>query len=136
MSPGKYAREKLGNNIHHWINNAGSVAYKRKSILDLEANDLKQVVETNMLGTMYCCKVAIDLMKSQTIKGNSEECSLNSEKNLLRYCSEESLPSDTSHFFVPFLSKLFSSVLSSAPQETYMSWMVLEWMEGRQTGAV
>lgn len=115
MSTGKFAKEKLGKNIHHWINNAGSVAYKRKSILDLEANDLKQVVETNMLGTMYCCKVAIDLMKSQSIKGKSEECSLASEKNLLHHFSEESLPSDTSHFFIPFLTVLFSSVLSSPP---------------------
>lgn len=90
-SAGKYAKEKLGNNIHHWINNAGSVAYKRKSILDLEADDLKQVVETNMLGTMYCCKVAIDLMKSQPIKGKSDEQYFDTGKYLLRYCSIGSL---------------------------------------------
>lgn len=73
VSKGKFAKEKLGKNIHYWINNAGSVAYKRKSIIDLEAEDLKQVVETNMLGTMYCCKVAIDLMKTQPEKGTSTQ---------------------------------------------------------------
>ena len=37
--------------------------------MELEPEDLKQVIGTNMLGTMYCCKVAINLMKEQKAKG-------------------------------------------------------------------
>ena len=73
---GKFAKDNLGDSIDFWINNAGSVAYKRKSIVDLEPDDLKQVIGTNMLGTMYCCKVAIDLMKNQKSKGKEALCIL------------------------------------------------------------
>ena len=67
---GLFAKEKLGNQIDFWINNAGSVAYKRKAILDLNPSDLAEVVNTNLLGTMYCCKVAIQIMKNQNKIGN------------------------------------------------------------------
>jgi chlorophyll(ide) b reductase len=66
---GKFAKEMLGE-IDFWVNNAGSVAYKRRPILELEPDDLKRVVDTNLLGTMYCCKVAIDMMKEQSKVGH------------------------------------------------------------------
>ena len=65
----KYAKAKL-EDINIWINNAGSVAYKRRPLLDLQPGDIEEVISTNLLGSMYCCKAAINVMKSQAVTGH------------------------------------------------------------------
>ena len=64
-----YSVEKLGD-IDIWINNAGSVAYQRKTIMDLDPQDIQQVVNTNLLVTIFGCKAAIEVMKSQSKMGH------------------------------------------------------------------
>jgi chlorophyll(ide) b reductase len=64
-----YSKKKFGT-IDIWINNAGSVAYQRKTIMDLSSEDIKEVVETNLLGSIYGCKAAIEIMKTQKTYGH------------------------------------------------------------------
>lgn len=66
---GDFAKQTL-EDIDIWINNAGSVAYKRQPLLELSPQDIAQVIDTNLLGTMYCCKVASTLMRGQFGNGH------------------------------------------------------------------
>ena len=65
----EFSVQKLGE-IDVWINNAGSVAYQRKTIMDLDPKDIEQVVQTNLLGTIFGCKAAIEVMRSQNKRGH------------------------------------------------------------------
>ena len=48
-----------------WVNNAGSNAYKRIPIYEQDAADVAVVVDTNLKGTLLCCREAILRMKDQ-----------------------------------------------------------------------
>jgi chlorophyll(ide) b reductase len=67
LALGEFAERSLSGGLDIWINNAGSVAYQRKALMDLTADDLSQVVGTNMLGTMFGCKVAIEVMRRRRL---------------------------------------------------------------------
>jgi NAD(P)-dependent dehydrogenase (short-subunit alcohol dehydrogenase family) len=54
--------------IDIWINNA-AVATDRVVLADLPAEQLKATVDTNLLGTLYGCQVAIAGMRTQTRGG-------------------------------------------------------------------
>lgn len=60
--------------MHHMrpnrINNAGTNAYKYGPLLESEDEDLEAIVDTNVLGVMLCCKVAIDRMRQQPAGGH------------------------------------------------------------------
>jgi chlorophyll(ide) b reductase len=47
------------------VNNAGSNAYKYGPLLEAGDDELRSIVETNVLGVMLCCKTAIQLMAKQ-----------------------------------------------------------------------
>ncbi|CAK0785209.1 hypothetical protein CVIRNUC_008415 [Coccomyxa viridis] len=64
-----YARDTLGT-VDLWINNAGSNAYKYKTLSESTDADLIRIVETNVLGTMLGCKEAIRIMREQTAGGH------------------------------------------------------------------
>jgi len=66
-----FAADNLGV-VDIWINNAGTNAYSFKPLVETDAGDLKEVVETNTLGLMFCMKEAINLMRSQK-RGSDEE---------------------------------------------------------------
>ncbi|KIY93772.1 chlorophyll(ide) b reductase [Monoraphidium neglectum] len=51
----RFAQDRFGR-IDLWINNAGTNAYKYGPLLDSDDEDLAQIVETNVLGVMRCCK--------------------------------------------------------------------------------
>lgn len=52
------------------INNAGSNAYSFKPLAEASDEDLIQVVTTNTLGLMICCREAINLMQNQPRGGH------------------------------------------------------------------
>ncbi|KAF3796140.1 Chlorophyll(ide) b reductase [Nymphaea thermarum] len=64
-----FAQEKL-NHIDVWINNAGSNAYSYKPLTETSDEDLMEVVTTNTLGLMLCCREAIKMMASQRRGGH------------------------------------------------------------------
>ncbi|XP_048135474.1 chlorophyll(ide) b reductase NOL, chloroplastic isoform X3 [Rhodamnia argentea] len=64
-----YAQEKL-KYIDIWINNAGSNAYSYKALAESSDEDLLEVVTTNSLGLMLCCREAIKMMLSQPRGGH------------------------------------------------------------------
>ncbi|GAB2287522.1 hypothetical protein Dimus_021897 [Dionaea muscipula] len=64
-----FAREKL-KYIDIWINNAGSNAYSYKPLAEASDEDLIEVVTTNSLGLMICCREAIKMMLDQPRGGH------------------------------------------------------------------
>ncbi|KAH9620338.1 hypothetical protein KSS87_021498 [Heliosperma pusillum] len=64
-----FAQEKL-NYIDIWINNAGSNAYSFKPLAEASDEDLIEVVTTNTLGLMICCREAINMMLNQPRGGH------------------------------------------------------------------
>ncbi|XP_010654105.1 chlorophyll(ide) b reductase NOL, chloroplastic isoform X2 [Vitis vinifera] len=55
---------------HVWINNAGSNAYSYKPLAEASDEDLIEVVTTNTLGLMICCREAIKMMLNQPQGGH------------------------------------------------------------------
>ncbi|RZB65681.1 NYC1-like protein isoform X2 [Glycine max] len=55
---------------HVWINNAGSNAYSYKPLVEASDEDLIEVVTTNTLGLMICCREAIKMMVNQPRGGH------------------------------------------------------------------
>ncbi|KNA18128.1 hypothetical protein SOVF_073530 [Spinacia oleracea] len=64
-----FAQEKL-KYIDIWINNAGSNAYSYKPLAESSDEDLIEVVTTNTLGLMICCREAMKLMLNQPRGGH------------------------------------------------------------------
>lgn len=60
----KFAIDKLGK-IDIWINNAGTAGDKRLPLVELEPSQIKRVIETNIIGTLYCCRAVLKVMISQ-----------------------------------------------------------------------
>ncbi|KAJ0044754.1 hypothetical protein Pint_05731 [Pistacia integerrima] len=53
-----------------WINNAGSNAYSYKPLAEASDEDLIEVVTTNTLGLMICCREAMQMMRNQPRGGH------------------------------------------------------------------
>lgn len=64
-----YVKSNLGH-IDCWINNAGTNAYKYNSLVDSDDADIMEIVETNTLGVMLCCRQAIKMMRDQRRGGH------------------------------------------------------------------
>ncbi|KDP39501.1 hypothetical protein JCGZ_04165 [Jatropha curcas] len=64
-----FAKKHL-NYIDLWINNAGSNAYSYKPLAEASDEDLIEVVTTNTLGLMICCREAIKMMLNQPRGGH------------------------------------------------------------------
>ncbi|KAF5446380.1 hypothetical protein F2P56_032014 [Juglans regia] len=64
-----FAQKNL-NYIDIWINNAGSNAYSYKPLAEASDEDLIDVVTTNTLGLMICCREAIKMMLNQPRGGH------------------------------------------------------------------
>ena len=60
----KFAKDKMGK-IDIWINNAGTAGDKRQFLVDLETSQIKRIIETNIIGTLYCCRAVLKTMISQ-----------------------------------------------------------------------
>lgn len=64
-----FAKEKLGY-IDIWINNAGSNAYTYKPLVETNDEVIMEIVETNTIGVMICCREAIKMMMNQERGGH------------------------------------------------------------------
>ncbi|ESR58923.1 hypothetical protein CICLE_v10016279mg [Citrus x clementina] len=53
-----------------WINNAGSNAYSYKPLAETSDEDLIEVITTNSLGLMICCREAMKMMREQPRGGH------------------------------------------------------------------
>eukprot|EP00980_Cylindrotheca_fusiformis_P007999 scaffold1706_cov116-Cylindrotheca_fusiformis.AAC.2 len=60
---GDFAKENLGT-INYWINNAG-INGGRRDFRDVPIDQVELVVKVNLIGTLYCTKVAMDIMGEQ-----------------------------------------------------------------------
>ena len=60
----EFSSSKLGS-IDIWINNAGSNAYIYENLVETPENLIKQIIDTNILGTLYSCKEIIKYMHEQ-----------------------------------------------------------------------
>lgn len=61
---GEFAKKNLGT-ITHWINNAG-INGGRRDLRDVPVSQVELVVKVNLIGTLLCTKVAMDIMGEQT----------------------------------------------------------------------
>ncbi|XP_038970548.1 uncharacterized protein LOC103697059 isoform X2 [Phoenix dactylifera] len=64
-----FASDNL-NYIDIWINNAGSNAYNYKPLAETSDDVLMEIVTTNTLGLMICCREAINMMLNQPRGGH------------------------------------------------------------------
>jgi len=64
-----YARDEFGS-VHLWINNAGTNAYQYTTLSEFTESDLREILETNMLGVMLACKEAVRVMRYQHEDGH------------------------------------------------------------------
>ncbi|CAM8958019.1 unnamed protein product [Rhodiola kirilowii] len=64
-----YAQKNL-TYVDIWINNAGSNAYSYKPLSETSDEDLIEVVTTNTLGLMICCREAMKMMINQPRGGH------------------------------------------------------------------
>mmetsp|Transcript_19046 Transcript_19046/g.62087 ORF Transcript_19046/g.62087 Transcript_19046/m.62087 type:complete len:358 (+) Transcript_19046:1-1074(+) len=63
------AQEELGG-VDVWINNAGTNCYTFETLQTTDPAVLEEVVRTNLLGTIFASRVAIDLMAKQAEGGH------------------------------------------------------------------
>ena len=66
----KLAVENFGG-IDYWINNAGTNGYEYDYIINQSPETLEEVVKTNALGTLLCCRQAIKTMAERTEEKNN-----------------------------------------------------------------
>lgn len=60
-----FAQQKLGR-IDIWVNNAGVSQIPKASLADTAAEQIQQIVSTNMLGALLGSKVALQTMNAQS----------------------------------------------------------------------
>lgn len=61
---GEFAKQKLGE-IDIWVNNAGTKGPEKGKLMEISADSLKEVIDTNLLGLMLGTKVALKNMMKQ-----------------------------------------------------------------------
>jgi chlorophyll(ide) b reductase len=66
---GQFALDQLGS-IDIWINNAGSNAYAFKPLIEQTPEEIQSITDTNILGSLLCCRQAITLMSQQPGRGH------------------------------------------------------------------
>ncbi|HEY1016226.1 MAG TPA: SDR family oxidoreductase [Herpetosiphonaceae bacterium] len=58
------AAERLGG-VDIWVNNAGVTSAKTANLTESDPAELAKIIDTNLLGTMLCCRAALLLMGKQ-----------------------------------------------------------------------
>ena len=69
---GEFAKKNLGT-VTHWINNAG-INGGRRDLRDVPFSQVELVVKVNLMGTLLCTKVAMDIMGEQVCNPRSYIC--------------------------------------------------------------
>uniref|UniRef100_A0A7S1XE29 Uncharacterized protein n=1 Tax=Compsopogon caeruleus TaxID=31354 RepID=A0A7S1XE29_9RHOD len=65
----QFSEMVLGGRVDVWVNNAGTVAGKRRPLMELDPDDVDEVIRTNLVGTMLCCREAMLGMTAQEPPG-------------------------------------------------------------------
>lgn len=65
----KKTKDKYGS-VDYWINNAGTLLYKYDNFKNFDNNEICQIVNTNLTGTLLGMKAAINIMEKQTNGGH------------------------------------------------------------------
>lgn len=60
-----FAKGKLGQ-VDIWINNAGASQIPKTVLADTAAEEVQQIVQTNMTGTLFSSQAAVQVMREQT----------------------------------------------------------------------
>ena len=60
---GQFAKQNLGT-VRYWINNAG-INGGRRDLRDVPMSQVEMVVKVNLLGILFCTKVAMEIMGEQ-----------------------------------------------------------------------
>lgn len=68
-----FAHQKLGR-IDIWVNNAGVSQIPKASLADTAAEQIQQIVRTNMLGALLGSKVALQIMNAQPSGQTPMQC--------------------------------------------------------------
>ena len=58
-----FSFEIFDNDVDIWINNAASCAYSKKMMCEFDEYEINDIIETNLFGTINCCKYLIPKMK-------------------------------------------------------------------------
>lgn len=53
--------------INIWINNAGTNGFDWNHLIDMQPSSIRSVVETNLLGTILCCRAILKVMLKQNL---------------------------------------------------------------------
>ena len=59
-----FARSKLGQ-IDIWVNNAGMSQIPKAPLADTSAEQVQQIIQTNMCGALLGCQAAVQVMREQ-----------------------------------------------------------------------
>ena len=60
----RFGKEKFGT-LDVWINNAGTDGHQKRPLAECTQEMLKLVIDTNLLGTVLCCRAALAVMLPQ-----------------------------------------------------------------------
>lgn len=64
-----FAQEQM-KGVDIWINNAGSNGYAYQDLVETSPEVIKEIIDTNVYGTLICCREAIVLMSTQPNGGH------------------------------------------------------------------
>ena len=79
---GQFATENLGS-IDIWVNNAG-ISAKNTPLADLSEDDIRNVIDTNVMGTIWGCQVALlNMLKQNSGRRFHLEGMGSSEKHII-----------------------------------------------------
>jgi chlorophyll(ide) b reductase len=60
----KFALEKMST-IDLWVNNAGTAGSVRSNLIDMDPKEITRIINTNIVGTLLCCRAIIPIMLKQ-----------------------------------------------------------------------
>jgi chlorophyll(ide) b reductase len=61
----EFAVTKLGK-IDHWVNNAGTSGSNRDYLVDMDPEEIKRIIGTNVTGLLLCCRAVLKQMLKQS----------------------------------------------------------------------
>lgn len=93
----EYAKKNMGS-VDIWINNAGTNGYRRGTVLSMSEDKVQNVVETNLLGTIYGSQSALEVMEKDGILINLEGSGCDPMSSVPGYAVYESTKVGIKHF--------------------------------------
>ena len=105
----EYAKRNIGS-VDIWINNAGTNGYRRGTVLTMGEDKVKNVVQTNLLGTIYGSQAALEVMEKDGILINLEGSGCDLMSSVPGYAVYESTKVGIKHFTKSLQSEMRESL--------------------------